>query len=48
MKICIKSLITCDAVYVLEDWHESPGATLEMQIARALDIKLLNVAKSTK
>lgn len=30
---CIKSLVDCDAVYLLEGWFDSRGARLELDIA---------------
>ena len=38
MRQCIKVLVTCDAVMLLPDWCESKGATLEVAIARNLDM----------
>lgn len=38
MKQCIKAMLTCDAVMVLPDWEESKGATLEVMIARNLEM----------
>lgn len=43
MKICLRALITCDTLYVLPDWHESNGARLEMDIAIALELEILNI-----
>lgn len=38
MKQCIKALLTCDAVMILPDWQNSKGATLEVMIARNLEM----------
>lgn len=40
MKICIKHLITCDAVFMLPDWRESKGATIEHEVAKMLEIPI--------
>jgi hypothetical protein len=38
MKGCIAELVKCDVVLTLEDWPSSEGATLEVHIARHLNI----------
>lgn len=38
MKLCIRALIDCDMVLLLPDWQESKGGTLEVSIARNLEI----------
>lgn len=38
MRQCIKTMLTCDAVLLLPDWQESRGATLEVMIARNLEM----------
>ena len=38
MKLCIKSLVSCDVLYLLEDWHESEGAVFEVMVAKRLGI----------
>jgi hypothetical protein len=35
MDRCIDALMTCDAICLLPDWRESPGARLEYDIAVA-------------
>jgi len=40
MRTCIKALMDCSAVVTLPDWEESPGAQLEVHIARKLNIKV--------
>ncbi|HPI31109.1 MAG: hypothetical protein BWY70_01813 [Bacteroidetes bacterium ADurb.Bin408] len=42
MKLCIRSLITCDFIYLLPDWKESEGAKLEAAIAEKLGIETIN------
>lgn len=34
MRLDIKALMDCEAIYKLEGWEESRGACLEVQIAR--------------
>lgn len=43
MKICLKALLTCDAIAILDDWQESPGAQLEVSIAKALGMQIINI-----
>jgi hypothetical protein len=33
MKLCFAAIDICDAVYMLEDWHDSPGARAEHEYA---------------
>lgn len=33
MAVCFASIDICDAVYMLEDWHNSPGARREHEYA---------------
>lgn len=41
MRVCIKQLVDCDVVYALKDWKESEGATIEIELAKKLGIKIL-------
>jgi len=41
MKICIKALLECDAYTCLNNWENSVGAKLEVEIAQKL--KLLTI-----
>lgn len=38
MRICISRMMLCGAVLLLPDWEESRGATLEVMIARNLEM----------
>lgn len=38
MRHGIQLLTVCDAIYMLEGWDRSPGATLERRIAGELDL----------
>jgi hypothetical protein len=41
MKECLIELLQCDLIYTLPNWHESKGATIEMNLARELGIKII-------
>lgn len=41
MKLCLRSLVTCDAIFLLDDWKDSEGANLELHIARKLGLKII-------
>jgi hypothetical protein len=41
MKACIDQLLTCDVIYMLNDWQTSKGATLEHQIAKIYNKKII-------
>lgn len=38
MKCDLKELLSCDAVYALNNWKDSPGATVEVTLAIGLKI----------
>jgi hypothetical protein len=38
----LMALLTCEAVYLLEDWHKSIGATAEVAVAQWLRLPLLS------
>lgn len=38
MRMCIRRMMLCYAVLLLPDWQESRGATLEVMIARNLEM----------
>lgn len=40
MKICMRELKTCDAIYMLKDWKESKGAKMEHEKAVELGLKI--------
>lgn len=41
MRICLKSLLTCEAIMVLPDYMDSRGATMEVEVARATGIEII-------
>lgn len=40
MRVCIKELVNCDGIYMLEDWRDSKGAQVEHTVAKAIGIKI--------
>ena len=45
MKMCIRNLIECDAIYMLNDWEESRGAKVEHYIATQLGLQEIREEK---
>lgn len=43
MKECIKSLVDCDFIYLLDNWSYSSGAILEYNLANSLRIERLRI-----
>lgn len=41
MRIDIKALCDCDAIYLLNGWEKSTGANAEYQVARMLELAIL-------
>ena len=41
LKLDIAKLSFCDAIYMLPDWSESPGATVELEFAKALRMTII-------
>ena len=41
MKADLKLMLDCDMVYLLPDWMDSKGATIEKNLAEALGIKCI-------
>lgn len=42
MEICLKELLHCDGIYMLDNWKESRGARIEYGIASELGIKVIH------
>jgi hypothetical protein len=42
MKICIRLLLDCDAIYLLQDWKKSKGAKIEFAIAKLTGLKIIH------
>lgn len=45
MKLCIKALCDCDAIYMLKNWRRSKGARIERFIAKKLGLKIIYEGK---
>jgi len=43
MRKCIRLMMSCDIVFTLTDWYESKGATIEVDLARKLDIPVVSI-----
>lgn len=41
MKMCIRKLSECDAIYLLTDWEESRGAKVEHYVAEQFGLKFI-------
>jgi len=41
MRECLLTLMECDAIYLLDDWINSPGATTERYVAISLGLKTI-------
>lgn len=48
MKMCIESLIKCDAVVLLHDYSDSKGALIEMNLAQSIDMPVFLGTKNLK
>lgn len=42
MKACIRDLCTCDAIYLLKDYHKSNGAMLEHAVAAGIGLEIIH------
>lgn len=42
MRVCLTHLLACDAVVMLHDWQESPGAMLEYDMARKVNMPIFH------
>jgi len=41
MRIDIKALVDCDAIYMLNNWRDSKGANVELNIAQGLGMEII-------
>ena len=41
MRNCLLQLLDCDAIYMLSDWEQSPGATLEHEVAKQCGLRII-------
>lgn len=44
----LKQLMTCDAIYMLKNWQQSKGASLERRYAGAVGLKIIEQEKTAK
>lgn len=44
MTICLDALRDCDKLFIMPNWPDSKGATIEIQKAYGLDIPVVNVS----
>ena len=42
MSVCIKELMTCNTLYLLPGWTDSPGARIEVMIASRMGMDLID------
>lgn len=43
MRICLRELLSVDAVAVQPDWYDSEGARVEYMVANALKLKMIHI-----
>ena len=49
MKMCFRAIEVCDAVYMLKDWHDSPGARREHEYALKIGKEVIyEIAENVK
>lgn len=48
MRKCIKALMDCDAIFMLKDSKDSPGAKLEYELAQKLNMEIIYESNSCK
>jgi hypothetical protein len=41
MAICLQALLTCQGIYIQDDWRSSKGAQVEIMLAHAMDLMFL-------
>ena len=42
MRDCLKALLRCDAIYMLDNWETSKGALIEYDVAKKLDYTIFH------
>lgn len=48
MKVCLKALIDCDAIYLIDNWRDSRGAVVEYNLALMLGMEILKQEHPSK
>ena len=46
MRKCIAAMMTCDAIHLLPDWKDSPGAVIEHDLAEKLNMRIVHILNS--
>lgn len=41
MRKDIRELVTCDAIYVMDNWQDSKGARIEVAVAKELNLEFI-------
>ena len=41
MRVCLRLLTRCDAIYLMRGWRQSKGATVEQRLAVDLDLDIV-------
>lgn len=44
MRVDLKALLDCDAIYMLDNWEESKGAKIEYDLAKQLGINEISIS----
>lgn len=47
MKVDLRAMLTCQAIYMLEGWEASKGATIEWQLATILKMQIIYAENPT-
>ena len=42
MNVCLQELITCNTLYLLPGWNESPGSVIELMIAKRMEMDIID------
>lgn len=46
MRLCIAAMMECDAVYALDNWKDSAGATIEVELAKKVGLEIFYQEKT--
>jgi hypothetical protein len=41
MRTCLRAMLTCEVVYMLQGWEQSRGASIEHNLAKELGLKII-------
>lgn len=48
MRVCLREMLDCEAVYLLPDWNNSVGATIELVVAAVTAIPVIKTIYELK